>query len=84
VDGLRLAARQIGGGKEGSTKHKRKQSGLPLLEGTLALGYTYIDILDEENDGIILTQDFSYWRYPGASNVFTVSEPIGIANSPST
>ena len=51
VDGLRLAARQIGGGKETSTRHKRKRSGLPLLEGTLALGYTYIDILDEENDG---------------------------------
>jgi hypothetical protein len=52
VDGLRIAARHVGGGKEGQTKHKRKQSGLPLLEGTLALGYTYIDILDEENDGI--------------------------------
>jgi hypothetical protein len=51
VDGLRLTARQIGGGKEGTTKHKRKRSGLPLLQGTLALGYTYIDILDEENDG---------------------------------
>ena len=52
VDGLRLTARQIGGGKETSQKHKRKRSGLPLLEGTLALGYTYIDILDEENDGM--------------------------------
>lgn len=51
IDGLRLAARQIGGGKETSTKHKRKRSGLPTPEGTLALGYTYIDILDEENDG---------------------------------
>jgi hypothetical protein len=55
VDGLRLAARQIGGGKESSTRHKRKGSGLPLLNGTLALGYTYIDILDEENDGTLTT-----------------------------
>jgi hypothetical protein len=52
VDGLRLAARQIAGGKDSSAKHKRKRSGLPPLEGTLALGYTYIDILDEENDGM--------------------------------
>lgn len=54
IDGLRLTARQIGGGKDTTQKHKRKRSGLPLLEGTLALGYTYIDILDEENDGMSL------------------------------
>lgn len=52
VNGLRITARHIGGGKETSMKHKRKRSGLPDMEGTLALGYTYIDILDEENDGI--------------------------------
>jgi hypothetical protein len=51
VDGLRHTAKTTGGKKEGQT-HKRKQSGLPGLEGTLALGYTYIDVLDEENDGI--------------------------------
>jgi hypothetical protein len=51
VNGLRITARHIGGGKETHMKHKRKRSGLPDLEGTLALGYTYIDILDEENDG---------------------------------
>src|SRR5689334_7538456 len=57
VDGLRIAAAQIssgggGGKKDGQVKHKRRRSGLPALEGTLALGYTYIDILDEENDGV--------------------------------
>jgi hypothetical protein len=51
VDGLRLAARTIAGGKE-TSKHKRRRSGLPPLESTLALGYTYVDIIDEENDGI--------------------------------
>lgn len=50
VGGLRLAARTIAGGKE-TSKHKRRRSGLPPLESTLALGYTYIDIIDEENDG---------------------------------
>jgi hypothetical protein len=54
VGGLASAARQTGGGKETQSKHKRKQSGLPSLEGTLALGYTYIDIHDEENDGMCL------------------------------
>ena len=49
--GLRSAARHLGGGKDTTSKHKRKASNLPVLEGTLALGYTYIDILDEENDG---------------------------------
>jgi hypothetical protein len=52
VRGLASATRQIGGGNDGQSKHKRKQSGLPTLEGTLALGYTYIDIHDEENDGM--------------------------------
>ena len=62
VDGLRLAARQIGGGKESSTsRHKRKRSGLPVLDGTLlGLGYTYIDMLDEENDGM-----YYLWRRRG-------------------
>jgi hypothetical protein len=52
VYGLRQAAREIAGTKESSTtKHKRKTSVLPGLNGTLALGYTYVDIFDEENDG---------------------------------
>ena len=58
IEGLRITSRQLGGGKESHTKHKRKRSGVPTqdgtLEGTLALGYTYLDILDEENDGIFL------------------------------
>ena len=58
VDGLRLAARTIAGGKE-SSKHKRKRSGLPPLESTLALGYTYIDIIDEENDGILFSLGYA-------------------------
>ena len=53
IYGLRQAAREVSGIKESSaTKHKRKASALPGLDGTLALGYTYIDILDEENDGM--------------------------------
>ena len=52
VGGLASVARQTGGGKETQSKHKRKQSSVPSMEGTLALGYTYLDIHDEENDGI--------------------------------
>jgi len=59
VDGLRVTARHVGGGKDSATsaaagRHRRKASaGVPTSspKGTLALGYTYIDILDEENDG---------------------------------
>jgi hypothetical protein len=73
VEGLRLTARQIGGGKETSTKHKRKQSGFPTPEGTLALGYTYIDIFDEENDGSIsMVKVWTDGRYPGSTHVLFV------------
>ena len=49
-----MTARAVGGGKDaGAARHKRKASGLPSLRGTLALGYTFIDIHDEENDGLV-------------------------------
>jgi hypothetical protein len=52
-----VTARAVGGGKEsGGARHKRKASGLPSLRGTLALGYTFIDIHDEENDGHTTTK----------------------------
>jgi dynein light intermediate chain 1, cytosolic len=60
-----MAARQINGGKE--SKHNRKQSGLPQLDGTLALGYTYIDVLDEENDDILARLTFSLLPNPSGS-----------------
>lgn len=83
VDGLRLAARQIGGGKETSTRHKRKRSGLPLLEGTLALGYTYIDILDEENDGTdILTMKLI--RYSCKIDLLIISESLNKSDTSSS
>jgi len=64
VDGLRLAARQAGGARDASTKQKSKRSELPALEGTLALGYTYVDILDEENDDILARLMFSLFPNP--------------------
>ena len=76
VGGLASAARQIGGGKEAQSKHKRKTSGLPSLEGTLALGYTYIDIHDEENDGMFsftgLTE-LTKCRHPRTIDVVLIS-----------
>ena len=57
VDGMKVTARQIGGGKDATGKHKRRRSGVPQSQEstitTLALGYTYVDILDEENDGTL-------------------------------
>ena len=54
-----MTARQLGGGKESHAKHRRKRSGVTVqvgsFETTLALGYTYLDVLDEENDGTLIS-----------------------------
>jgi len=60
VEGLKVTARQIGGNKDSGGKHKRRRStGFTQADTskntTLALGYTYVDILDEENDGTLNT-----------------------------
>lgn len=82
--GLASATRQIGGGNDGQSKHKRKQSGLPTLEGTLALGYTYIDIHDEENDGMHAQRGKIDFRYPCSIDVFLVSKSLCFSDAAAT